>query len=176
MFRQAISSATSNISHAAGSYANAWTHYAQGMATRYFVLAIAGLVFAAALTFVLLAAFWALLQWTGDWVEAAGIMAAILALIGFVIVLIAYNMEPEAPSVPQALRHPLGEFRAQMPSARDVHYRLEQATEEVGPAKVLITAAIVGFLAGAALRRGGFEQFRSNLQQLGSGIQQLRRL
>jgi hypothetical protein len=69
--------------------------YVRNLTTKYLVLSVAGTAFTAAITFVMLAAFWAL-------------MAGILALMGFLIVFIAYGItRQKSPSASLALREPV---------------------------------------------------------------------
>jgi hypothetical protein len=134
--------------------------YVQNLATKYLILAAAGLVFSAALIFVILASLWALVNQTnGDWVAAAGIMAAILALVGFVIVLLAYGVaEPEPPRI---ISDPMAELQAQIPSMHDIGDQIERASARYGPARVMAAAAVAGVVAGLAARRVGLQQLRN---------------
>lgn len=152
MMRQALRLAA--IGHVGSSLGG----YAQGVARKYLILTVAGLIFLAALVFVILAAFWALVQWNNDWIEAAGIMAAILALAGFLIVFLAYGIaEPETPRI---VSDPMGALEAQMPTVDDIGQQIERATAEYGPARVVGTAVVLGLIAGVAARKGGLEQLR----------------
>ena len=49
--------------------------YVRNLTTKYLVLSVAGIAFTAAITFAMLAAFWALISWTQDPIASAGIMA-----------------------------------------------------------------------------------------------------
>ncbi len=152
MLRQALSFAA--ISQVGSSL----TSYAQGLVMKYLILGVAGLVFLSSLIFVILAGYWALVLWSNDWIEAAGIMAAILALLGFLIVFIAYGAaEPEKPRV---MRDPMGALQAQLPTTDDISHQIEKATDQYGPARVLAAAAVLGLVAGIAARRGGIQQLR----------------
>lgn len=134
--------------------------YVQGLVMKYLILGAAGLVFLAALVFVILAGFWALVvQTNGDWIAAAGIMAAILALVGLVIVLVAYGVaEPEAPRI---VSDPMAALQAQVPSMHEIGDQIERATARYGPARVMAAAAVAGIVAGLAAKRVGAAQLRN---------------
>jgi hypothetical protein len=132
--------------------------YVQNLTTKYLILSVAGLAFLAAIIFVILAAFWGLAIWTQNIVQAAGIMAVILAVLGFFIVFIAYGIEERKPRI---LSDPMASLRAEVPSVDEIGDHIEEAVHHYGPSKVVMAAAVAGIVAGLASRRGGISPFRN---------------
>ena len=71
--------------------------YVKKLVTKYLVLSVAGMAFLGAIVFAILAGFWALSSSNHDPIISAGIMAAILALVGGLIALTAYGITREKP-------------------------------------------------------------------------------
>ena len=114
--------------------------YVRNLTTKYLVLSVAGTAFTAAITFAMLAAFWALIARTQDPIASAGIMAGILALVGFLIVFIAYGItRQKSPSASLALREP---------TVDDIGRQIEYAVRQYGPFRVASAAMAGGLLAG----------------------------
>jgi membrane associated rhomboid family serine protease len=130
--------------------------YVKHLTTRYLVLGMAGMVFSIATVFGILAGFWALNTWTQNPVWSALIMLGILALAGFLIVLIAYGITREKPqSARQALQNPMQAMQSQIPSIEDVGHQIEQAVRLYGPFRVAAAAAAGGLVAGLLAKRFG---------------------
>lgn len=129
--------------------------YIQNLITKYLVLAVAGGAFSAAMVFVTLAGFWALNKRTNDWVDSAAIMAGILALIGFLIVFVAYGLTAnnKAPSVSAAMRNPVDTVRANIPAVDDVGHQIETAVRQYGPLPVAAAAIGFGVVAGVMYKK-----------------------
>ncbi len=135
--------------------------YVRNLATRYLVLSAAGMAFLGAIVFAILAGFWALNSSNHDPVISAGIMAGILALVGFLTALIAYGATREkkqAASVSQIMRAPVQTLQSQIPSVDDVGRQIEHAVKEYGPLRVTAAAAAGGLVAGLIARRYGDPQ------------------
>ena len=114
--------------------------YVRNLTTKYLVLSMAGTAFTAAITFAMLAAFWALIARTQDPIASAGIMAGILVLVGFLIVFIAYGItRQKSPSASLALREP---------TVDDIGRQIEYAVRQYGPFRVASAAMAAGLLAG----------------------------
>jgi hypothetical protein len=140
--------------------------YVRNLATRYLVLSAAGMAFLGAIVFAILAGFWALDSSNRDPVTSAGIMAAILALVGFLIALIAYGITREkkpAVSVSQVMRAPVQTLQSQIPSVDDVGRQIEHAVKEYGPLRVTAAAAAGGLLAGLIARRYGQPELMAHI-------------
>ncbi len=130
--------------------------YVKNLTTKYLVLSVAGMIFLAAIVFAILAIFWALISSNHDPVTSAGIMAGALALIGFLIVLIAYGITRRKPqSASQALRDPVQALESQVPSVDDVGRQIEHAVRTYGPMRVAAAAAAGGLVAGILAKRFG---------------------
>jgi hypothetical protein len=131
--------------------------YVRNLATRYLILSAAGMAFLGAIVFAILAGFWALDSSNRDPVTSAGIMAAILALVGFLIALIAYGItrQKEQSSVREAISKPVQTLQSQIPSVDDVGRQIEHAVKEYGPLRVTAAAAAGGVLAGLIAKRYG---------------------
>jgi hypothetical protein len=130
--------------------------YAKNLATKYLMLSAAGTAFLAAIVFVILAVFWALISRNHDPVLSAWIMAGILALVGFLTVFIAYGITREKPqSVKQALRDPIQTAQSQLPTADDIGRQIEHAVRVYGPVRVATAAAAGGLVAGLLAKRFG---------------------
>src|SRR6516162_1282276 len=82
---------------AAGEAGRRLGDYLRNLTAKYLVLSAAGLVFAGAALFALLAGFWALDLWTRNPIWAALIMAGSLCLAGFLIALTAYGLTRGKP-------------------------------------------------------------------------------
>jgi hypothetical protein len=81
-------------------------------------------------------------------------MAGILALAGFLIVLIAYGVTRERPHrFSQGLRNPADAVQSQIPSIDDVGRRIEDSVRQYGPARVTAAAVASGFVAGLLVKR-----------------------
>jgi hypothetical protein len=120
------------------------------------MLSAAGTAFLAAIVFVILAVFWALISRNHDPVLSAWIMAGILALVGFLTVFIAYGITREKPqSVKQALRDPIQTAQSQLPTADDIGRQIEHAVRVYGPVRVATAAAAGGLVAGLLAKRFG---------------------
>ncbi len=136
--------------------------YVRSLATRYLVLSIAGIAFLGAIVFAILAGFWALNSSNHDPIISAGIMAAVLALVGFLIALIAYGTTREKAqsgvSVSRALQQPVQTLRSEVPSVDDVAREIEQAVKRHGPFQVAAAAAAGGLIAGIVAKRLGETQ------------------
>lgn len=135
--------------------------YVKNLATRYLVLSIAGIAFLGAVVFATLAGFWALSSSNHDPITSAGIMAAILALAGFLIGLIAYGttrQKPRQASVSRAIRQPVQTLQSELPSVDDVTRQIEQAVKRHGPFRVATAAAAGGLIAGIVAKRLGETQ------------------
>ena len=128
--------------------------YVQNLVTKYLVLSVAGTAFMSAIVFAMLAAFWALISRNHDPVASAGIMAGVLALVGFLIVFIAYGITHRKPqSVKQALVEPVKAAQNQMPTMDDVGRQIELAVRQYGPVRVATAAAAGGLVAGLLAKR-----------------------
>jgi cytochrome bd-type quinol oxidase subunit 2 len=123
--------------------------YFKNLMTRYLVLSVAGTAFAAAITFAMLAAFWALNSRTQDPVASALIIAGVLALAGFVIVLVAYGItRRKSPSASLALREPVQTVQGQMPAVDEIGRQIEYAVRQYGAVRVASVAMAGGLVAG----------------------------
>ena len=127
--------------------------YARNLTKRYLVLGIAGIPFAAATAFGILAAFWALSSRTQDPIWAAVIMVGILVLVGLLIVLIAYGITRRTPSARQALTQPVRAVQDQFPTTDDVGRQIERAVQVYGPVRVATAAAAGGLLVGILAKK-----------------------
>ena len=130
--------------------------YMQRLAVKYLVLSVAGIIFLAAVIFGILSIFWALISSIHDPVISAGIMAGALALIGLLIVLIAYGITGrKRPSANLALRDPVQALESRVPSVEDVGRQIEYAARRYGPIRVTAAAAASGLAAGILAKRFG---------------------
>ena len=130
--------------------------YVKNLTTKYLVLSVAGSIFLVAAIFGILAGFWALNTWTQNPIWSALIMLGILALAGFLTVLIAYGITREKPQSPrQALTDPMQAIQGQIPSMEDVGHQIEQAVRRYGPLRVAAAAAAGGLVAGLLAKRFG---------------------
>jgi uncharacterized membrane protein len=128
--------------------------YVKNLATKYLMLSAAGTVFLGAIVFATLAVFWALVSRNNDPVASAGIMAGILALVGFLIALIAYGITRErTPSARQALQEPAYALQSQVPTVDDVGRQIEYAVRKYGAVRVATAAAAGGLIAGLLAKR-----------------------
>ena len=128
--------------------------YARNLTKRYLMLGIAGIPFAAATAFGILAAFWALNSRIQDPIWSAVIMVGILVLVGLLIVLIAYGItREETPSARQALTQPVRAVQGQFPTTDDVGRQIERAVQLYGPVRVVTAAAAGGLLAGLLAKK-----------------------
>ncbi len=128
--------------------------YVKNLTRRYLVLSMAGIPFAAATAFGILAGFWALNSRIQDPIWAAVIMVGILVLVGLLIVLIAYGItREETPSARQALTQPVRAIQNQLPTADDVGRQIERAVQQYGPIRVATAAAAGGLLAGLLAKK-----------------------
>jgi len=129
--------------------------YAKTMVTRYLVLSVAATAFLGAIVFAILAGFWELSSRNNDPISSAAIMAAVLALVGFLIALIAYGTTREkTPSVSEAFQRPVQAFQAQVPtSVDDIGRQIEYAVRTYGPVKVATAAAAGGLVAGLLAKK-----------------------
>jgi hypothetical protein len=128
--------------------------YARNLTKRYLMLAIAGITFGTAITFGILAAFWALNSQIQDPIWAAVTMVGILALVGLLIVLIAYGTtREETPSTRQAFTQPVRAVQGQLPTADEVGRQIERAVQQYGPVRVATAAAAGGLLAGLLAKK-----------------------
>lgn len=122
---------------------------AKTLALRYLMLGLAGIVFLGATVFVLLAGFWALLEYNHNPVMSAIIMAVILALIGLLVALIAYGTTQanrEAPKLTQP--YPMRSVGPVVPTVDDVGRQIERAVQQYGPVQVTAAAVGIGLVAG----------------------------
>jgi membrane associated rhomboid family serine protease len=128
--------------------------YLRSQITRYLVLSAAGIVFAAAALFALLAGFWALDLWTHNPVWAALIMAGSLCLAGFSIALTAYGPTRAKPQTARPpAEAPLQGAQSELPTVEDVGQQIEAAAHRYGPIPVVAAAAAGGLAAGLLIRR-----------------------
>jgi hypothetical protein len=140
---------------AAGEAGRRLGDYVKNLATRYLVLSAAGTAFLGAIVFAILAGFWALISRNNDPVTSAGIMAGILALVGFLIALIAYGAtrERQRPSVSEVIRQPVQAFQSQVPTVDDVGRRIEGLVRQYGAVRVATAAAAGGLVAGLLAKK-----------------------
>jgi len=130
--------------------------YVKNLTTKFLVWSTAGTVFLAAIVFAILAIFWALTSQSRDPVASAAIMAGALALIGCLIVPLAYGITREKPqSVSQALRDPAQAVQSQIPSVEEIGRQIERAARKYGPVRVIAAAAAGGLAAGVFAKRFG---------------------
>ncbi|HZV20003.1 MAG TPA: hypothetical protein VE986_00500 [Hyphomicrobiales bacterium] len=128
--------------------------YVKRSIIRYVLLSTAGIPFAAAMAFAVLAGFWALNLWTQNPIWSALIMMGILIFLGFLIVLIAFGITRQrTPGVSRTLREPLRVAQSQLPSVEDVGRQIEHAAQQYGPVRVAGAALAGGVLAGFLARR-----------------------
>lgn len=121
----------------------------KNLVNRYLILSAAGTVFLAAIVFVILAIFWALVSWNHSPVASALIMAGVLALIGLLIALIAYGTTRQTtPSARHALQNPAHALQERLPTVEDVGRQIEYAVRRYGPVRVATAAAAGGIIAG----------------------------
>jgi hypothetical protein len=138
---------------AAGEAGRRMGAYVKNLTTRYLVLGVAGTAFGAAITFGMLAAFWALISQTQDPIASAGIMAGILTFAGCLIVFIAYGTTPrKTPNASLVLRQPAQAFQSQFPN-EEIGRRIEIAVRRYGPIRVTSAAAAGGLIVGLLARR-----------------------
>ncbi len=135
--------------------------YAKKLAVKYLALSAAGTVFLAAIVFAILAGFWALTSRNQDPILSAVIMAGILALVGFLIVLIAYGTTRAKPrSASRVLSNPvratenkLSAMESQLPTVDDIGRQIERAVQIYGPVRVAAAAAAGGIVAGLLAKK-----------------------
>jgi small-conductance mechanosensitive channel len=128
--------------------------YFRNLTAKYLVLTAAGIVFAAAALFALLAGFWALDFWTQNPVWAALIMAGSLCLAGFLIALTAYGRTKAKPqAAARAMEPPSLAAQGAIPSVEDVGRQIEEAARQYGPVRVVAAAAAGGLIAGLLVKR-----------------------
>jgi membrane associated rhomboid family serine protease len=129
--------------------------YVKKLVTKYLVLSVAGMAFLGAIVFAILAGFWALSSSNHDPIISAGIMAAILALVGGLIALTAYGITREKPQqgVSQVIRQPVQALQSQVPSVEDVGRQIERAVRQYGAVRVATAAAAGGLIAGLLAKR-----------------------
>jgi RsiW-degrading membrane proteinase PrsW (M82 family) len=140
---------------AAGEAGRRLGDYVKNSVTKYLVLSMAGIVFAIAIIFAMLAIFWELSSRTGP-VNSAVIMAVALAIIGCLIALIAYGTTRRKPqSVRQAFADPAAAARAQLPTVDEAGRQIEEAVRQYGPFRVVAVAAASGLVAGLLAKRFG---------------------
>lgn len=122
------------------------------LTTRYLVLGIASMIFASAIAFGVLAAFWALESQTGDPIMAAAIMVGILILAGLLIALIAYGITggQETPSPAKAI----GQALLPVP-VEEIGRNIELAADQYGAVRVATAAAAGGLLVGFLAKKFG---------------------
>jgi hypothetical protein len=138
---------------AAGEAGRRMGAYVKNLRTRYLVLSVAGTVFGAAITFGMLAAFWAIISRTQNPIASAGIMAGILTLAGFLIVFIAYGItHQKTPTASLIPREPLQAFQSQFPTD-EIGRQIENAAREYGPIRVTSAAAAGGLIVGLLAKR-----------------------
>jgi hypothetical protein len=122
--------------------------------SKYLVLSAAGIIFAAAVLFALLAGFWALDSWTHNPVWAALIMAGSLCLAGFLIALTAYGPTRAKPRTsPHPAEAPLQAAQSGLPTVEDAGRQIEAAARQYGPVPVVAAAAAAGLFAGIVVKR-----------------------
>ena len=92
----------------------------KNLTRKYLVLGIAGIIFATAIAFATLAAFWALEARIQDPIMAAAIMVGILILVALLTALIAYGLtkEEETPSPSKVIARELCPSRPKKSAAR----------------------------------------------------------
>jgi hypothetical protein len=124
--------------------------YVKNLITRYLVLSMAGISFAIAAAFGILAAFWAIDLQMQNPIYSALIMAGILLLIGLLIALIAYGITRGN----QSARPPLAAASAgQFPDMDRIGRQIENAVRVYGPLRVAGAAMAGGIVAGLLARR-----------------------
>jgi hypothetical protein len=139
---------------AAGEAGRRLGDYVKNLTTRYLVLSTAGIPFAAAAVFAILAAFWAINTEVQNPIWSALIMVGILALVGLLIVLTAYGItRGNRPSARQAISQPIYAAQNQLPTVDDVGRQIEYAVRQYGPVRVAAAAAAGGIVAGMIARR-----------------------
>ena len=157
------------ISMAAGQGSRRLGDYVKKSVTKYLVLAIAGIPFVAALAFGVLAIFWALTT-VMDPIYAAAAMVGILALVGLLIVLIAYGITRERPqSVRSALVAPAQDLQNSIPTVEDVGRQIETAVQRYGPIRVAAAAAAGGIIVGVLAKRYADPQAYERARRNGNG-------
>jgi hypothetical protein len=141
---------------AAGEAGRRLGDYMRNLTAKYLVLSAAGIVFLIAIAFAILAIFWGLISLNYSPVTSAAMMAGALALIGCLIVLIAYGTTSrKPPSVSQALRDPVQAMQGELPSVEDVGRQIDYAVRTYGPVRVTAAAAAAGLVAGLLAKRFG---------------------
>jgi hypothetical protein len=139
---------------AAGEASRRLGDYLRSLTAKYLVLSAAGIAFAAAALFALLAGFWALDLWTHNPIWAALIMAGSLCLAGFLIALTAYGPTRVRPQMARsAIESPLQAAQSSIPTVEDVGRQIEAAARQYGPARVAAAAAAGGLVAGVLVKR-----------------------
>jgi hypothetical protein len=134
--------------------------YLRNLTAKYLMLSAAGIVFAGAVLFALLAGFWALDLWTGNQVWASLIMAGSLFLAGFLITLAAYrNTKGKPETGKQAAGPQLLAAQSSLPPVEEVGRQIEEAARRYGPVGVVAAAAAGGLVAGLLVKR--FTQARA---------------
>ncbi len=124
----------------------------KNLTRKYLVLGIAGMIFATALAFATLAAFWAIEAWIQDPIWAAAIMGGILILASLLTTLIAYGITEgqETPSPGKVISQAL------LPvPIEDVGRHIETAAHEYGAVRVATAAAAGGVLIGILAKKFG---------------------
>jgi hypothetical protein len=138
---------------AAGEASRRLGDYLRSLTAKYLVLSAAGIVFAAAALFALLAGFWALDLWTHSPIWAALIMAGSLCLAGFLIARTAYGPTRVKPQTASAMEPPSQPAQSSLPAVEDVGRQIEEAARQYGPAYVAAAAAAGGLVAGVLIKR-----------------------
>ncbi len=124
----------------------------KNLTRKYLVLGMAGIVFATALAFGTLAAFWALEAWIQNPILAAAIMVGILILAALLIALIAYGLtrEEETPSPSKVITQELLPIPAE-----EIGRQIEYAARQYGALRVASAAAAGGLVMGFLAKRFG---------------------
>ena len=124
----------------------------KNLTRKYLVLGMAGIVFATAIAFGTLAAFWALEAWIQNPIWAAAIMVVILILAALLITLIAYGItrEEETPSPSKVIARELLPIPAE-----EIGRQIEYAAGQYGALRVASAAAAGGLVMGFLAKRFG---------------------
>ncbi len=124
----------------------------KNLTRKYLVLGIAGIIFATAIAFATLAAFWALEAWIQDPIMAAAIMVGILILVALSTALIAYGLtkEEETPSPSRVITQELLPIPAE-----EIGRQIEHAARHYGALRVASAAAAGGLVMGFLAKRFG---------------------
>ena len=119
---------------------------------KYLVLGIAGMIFATALIFGTLAAFWAIEAWIQNPIWSAVIMVGILILVALLTALIAYGLTrgEETPSPSKIITQEI------LPvPVEEIGRQIEDAARQYGALRVASAAAAGGLLMGFLAKRFG---------------------